>query len=275
MPIDHPDQVVAWSTRALGGGVWAPSGVASDGTAIFAATGNTFGASIWSDGNAIIRLGPDLLFTRASSDFFTPSNWKNLDDHDLDLGGVGPLVVDLAASAHPSGLLAFGKNGVVYLLDRANLGGIGRGNGAKGEGLASAMISDAEMVGSAAAFTTATGLHVAVRTWSAVTGELRILRIDPTETPTIAVAWSTGPIGSGAPIATVCGGEAPIVWSYDRCAIGTTWCLVGYDGATGEVVFAGGAAADTLPGFYRYSSPIVAHGRIFLATDAAVLAFSP
>ncbi|HEY6824615.1 MAG TPA: hypothetical protein VI195_09250, partial [Steroidobacteraceae bacterium] len=54
--------VRSWSTRARGGGIWAPGGVSSDGSALYIGTGNTMGAARWGDGEAVIRLDADLNF---------------------------------------------------------------------------------------------------------------------------------------------------------------------------------------------------------------------
>ena len=42
VPINNPGSVTAWATSVIGGGIWSPGGVASDGTYPFVATGNTF-----------------------------------------------------------------------------------------------------------------------------------------------------------------------------------------------------------------------------------------
>jgi hypothetical protein len=57
-------------------------------------------------------------------DFFTPSNQATLTANDVDLGSSGPVVLpdSLGSTAHPHLLLATGKTGVMYLLDRDNLG---------------------------------------------------------------------------------------------------------------------------------------------------------
>ena len=55
-----PAKVESFATRARGGGIWGQGGVAGDGKSLFVATGNTFGARAWGDGEAVLRLGPGL-----------------------------------------------------------------------------------------------------------------------------------------------------------------------------------------------------------------------
>ena len=117
--IGNPKLVRAWSTRANGGGIWAPGGISSDGRALYVATGNTMRATNWSDGEAVIRLAPDLRRRNASDDYFAPSDWRSLDDRDADLGGANPLLFDLQrANALQPVVLALGKDRRAYLLDR-------------------------------------------------------------------------------------------------------------------------------------------------------------
>ena len=66
--------MAAWSTRARGGGIWAPGGISVAGQSLFVATGNTFGVSTWSDGEAVLRLAPDLQRSSDKRDFFAPPN---------------------------------------------------------------------------------------------------------------------------------------------------------------------------------------------------------
>ena len=71
----------------------------------------------------MFRVGPDLTHMTDPRDFFAPLDWRQLDDDDLDLGGVTPLPLTLPGS---DVLLAFGKDiSEAYLLNRANLGGFG------------------------------------------------------------------------------------------------------------------------------------------------------
>ena len=50
--------------------------------------------------------------------------------------------------------------------------------------------------------------------------------------------------------------------------------LMGFDGDTGQVLFGGGGAAENMSNVRRFSSPIAAKGRIFVASDTAVYAFT-
>ena len=124
--LSDPRKVSSWATRARGGGIWAPAGLSTDGKSLFAATGNTIGTAKWGDGEAVIRLAPDLRHSTDNRDFFAPEDWHALDARDADLGGTNPLPLDVPTSTASQNLIiALGKDGKAYLLDRNNLGGIG------------------------------------------------------------------------------------------------------------------------------------------------------
>jgi len=63
-----------------------------------------------------------------------------------------------------------------------------------------------------------------------------------------------------------------IVWGYG--AEGDQH-VHGFNGDTGASVFAGGAASDAVPGVRSLQTPIIANGRIFVASDTRVFAFTP
>jgi hypothetical protein len=93
--VGNPASAVSFRTRAEGGGIWAPGGLASDGTSVFAATGNTFGATTWQDGEGILRLPQDLAFSQQPADYWAATDWQDLDSGDVDIGGSGPVLFDL------------------------------------------------------------------------------------------------------------------------------------------------------------------------------------
>ncbi len=57
-------------------------------------------------------------------DYFTPYDWQTLDNQDADLGSGGAMLLPdfVGSTAHPHLMVETGKAGVIYLLDRDNLG---------------------------------------------------------------------------------------------------------------------------------------------------------
>lgn len=276
VPVNNPANMTAFVTGARGGGIWAPGGLSSDGTSIFAATGNTFGTSVWQGGEAILRLGSGATFSWDEADYFTPSNWYDLDRGDIDLGGSGP-VLFTAPGATPSQLVvALGKNGVAYLLDPTYLGGVGTGDGFVGEGLQSQRVNTGQIISAAAAFTAASGTYVVYRAYSGTgigcSGSQGIvaLQIGASDPPTIDVAWcSTGSSqGRGAPIATTTNGVSePVVWAVGSESDNR---LRAWNGETGELLY----TSEPMGTVRRFQTPIAVNGRIFVAADNQVYAFT-
>jgi hypothetical protein len=97
-------------------GIWHPGGpvVAPNGD-LFVSTGNSESSGKFDYGNAVVRLNAQL----QAVDYFAPTNWLRLNQGDVDLGSIGPALVG------SNRVLASGKEGVAYLLDRGHLGNIG------------------------------------------------------------------------------------------------------------------------------------------------------
>ncbi|MET0384801.1 MAG: hypothetical protein ABW321_02525, partial [Polyangiales bacterium] len=273
----------AWATDAHAGGIWAPGGLASDGTSVFASTGNTMSDAggifstpgSWGHGNAILRLSPSLgpIAESATADFFTPNNWEALDQGDLDLGGSGPVIIEVPGATPTKYAVALGKSGDAWLVGLQSLGGMGGELGAKK--VASGGIGGG-MIQAAAAYTTAAGSFVAFRAVQTVqgcgggtSGYLGALKIGAGSPPTFEVAWCAGGTGVGSPIVTTTDGtNDSIVWYMARGS------LLGFNGDTGEEVFAGGGSGDSFGTIAKFQTPIVAKGRIFLATRDGVIAYT-
>jgi outer membrane protein assembly factor BamB len=208
------------------GAIWAPPGPAVDGAGnLLVATGNGSSSS-FDYGNAVIRLSPAL---RATS-FFAPPNSGALSESDTDLGSTGPLLLP--------GARAFiaGKSGVGYLLDAANLGGIG-------DGLATIQIGPAfggdAYAGGTIFVPTVDGI-VAV----AVRGD------------SLSVAWRQG----AATQSPIVAGDA--VW-----AIGGD-TLYQLDRRTGRV-----ASRASIGTSAHFATPAASGGRIYVAADGRIQAF--
>jgi outer membrane protein assembly factor BamB len=282
IPLTNPAGAQGWATGARGGGSWAPSGLASDGVSVFAATGNTFGARTWAGGEAILRFQPGPVFSGQAPDFFAPSNWKSLDAADLDLGGTGPLLLDFTGGT-PSGLVvAMSKSGVAYLLDRSNLGGIGTGNGRTGEGVFSTQVADGEIINSPITYATPQGTFVVFHGHGGAQGsncpagqggDLVALKLVSGAPPALITAWCVDSLGQGSPIATSTDGSSEvIVWSAGAEGSGR---LHGWDAETGQALFAGGGPGDVMSRVRRFTTPIAVKGRILVGADNQLYAFRP
>jgi outer membrane protein assembly factor BamB len=262
-----PSDVQAFRTQANGGGIWAPGGLSSDGTSVFAATGNTFRATQWSGGEAILRLGAGPTFSGSAADFFAPTDWPALDSGDVDIGGSGPVLIDLANAVPAHAVIALGKNGKAYLLDRDALGGVSQAP-------VIAQASSAEIINGATAYTTLQGSFVAFAApGNGCDGDLAALRIGQGTPPPLGVAWCATQNGSGSPIFTTTGdGENAMVWSVGA---GGDNRLHAFDANTGTELFAGGGPDDAMADVQRYQTPIVAKERIYVAGNGALYAFEP
>jgi len=259
----------SWATRAAKGGIWSQAGAASDGTSLFVTTGNTAKAVTWGDGEAVIRLRPGLTRSTDTKDYYTPANWGELDSYDRDLGGTAavPFTVPVSPSGTAQRVLALGKDGYAYLLDAADLGGIGNE-------LNKLQVSSSRIVTAPAVYKTATATLVALTNNSTATsdcsgGNLLVLKITADAVAPIAPLWCALLSGAGAPILTTTdGGANAIFWV---TGAGGDNLLHGFDALTGKAVFSGAGTA--MAGLRRYSTPIAANRHLYAAADGTVYAF--
>jgi hypothetical protein len=271
-----PTKVGAYSTTALKGGIW--GSVTTDGSSVYAVTGNTKGATTWGGGEAVLRFTGLAHFSGATSDYFTPSNWESLDGSDSDLGSSASVFFDLPGAVPETLAVAMGKFGVVHLLNRGNLGGVGTGDGNNGEGLFSLSVGGA-LKGVSATYATAKARYVVLRADEGVSvcpgsngGDLLALRVTASSPPTLVPAWCANSQGLGAPIATTTDGKSDgLVWIVS--AKGSNR-LLAFDGDTGAAVYTGGATAEQLGPIQQWTSPIVAKGRFFVGGNGVVYALS-
>jgi outer membrane protein assembly factor BamB len=214
------------------GAIWAPSGSAVDGRGrVFVSTGNSNSTTSFDFGNAVIRLSPSL---RRQS-YFAPRNAVALSSTDTDLGSVGPTLLPGARA------FVIGKDGVGYLLNANNLGGLGHP-------LASRQVCSAAFGGLAYAggkvYVPCTSGVVAVRVGSR----------------SLSVAWRGPGFRAGPPI--VAGG---LVWAIDLDG----GQLEGLSTGSGRVAFRAGLGSPP-----QFSTPSESGGRLFVSGGRSVLAFT-
>ncbi|HET6332851.1 MAG TPA: hypothetical protein VFG30_06535 [Polyangiales bacterium] len=281
VPLANPAQPIAFSTAAFAAGVWASGGLASDGTSIFAATGNAMATAssdefptfstpaTWSQNNAVLRLGKDLkqITQSDTKNFYAAQNWAEFDNQDFDLGSSGAVLVTVPGATPSELVIAFGKSGEAFLLDRANLGGMG-GHLAKLKVTNAGVLSG--IIVAPAAYTTPTGTFVVFRGVETLTGcavgmgNIGAVKIDATSPPKISVAWCAGPNGNGSPIVTMTDGTADsIVWYLGSGK------LYGLNGENGMAITSVDVGTTV-----KWHTPIAAKGRIFVGTNTGLVALT-
>jgi hypothetical protein len=288
VPVANPDAAQAFMTPVIGAGIWGPGGPASDGTSVFAVTGNRRvdfdldGGPSWAGSSAVFRFGPSLAFSGNSADYYVPPNWDDLDRNDEDLGASGPLVVDAPALTPSALLVAIGKDGIARLLDRSNLGGLDGGLVASKELVQGIPGIEGQILNVAASATVAGGTYIVVKAWYDASAadcplppdgslyDLIAIRLDPDAQNNMQTAWCVTSGGMGSPSITMSDdANDAIVWT--EGAEGDNR-LHAWDLVTGTALFSSGA--QTLGPVRHFATPIAANGRILVAGDGMLYAFT-
>src|SRR5258708_5267135 len=262
--IADPTKTGAWATGDDGSAIWAPGGMASDGTAAFAITGNHFpntsAPGTHADSEEVVRLTGLAQLARSNANVFFPGRWQAMDAGDLDFGACSPLVMDVPGGTPARYVAAPSKDGHLYFLDPSNLGGMA---GEKfdlqvaGEGMSLLKTTPASYV-------TAKGAYVLISTQGArgcPAGGANGTVVMAVSVPVVAgaikpvVAWCGAVGGETSPIVTTTDGKTDAVVWYVSGGV-----LKGLDGDSGMQVFSGGACA-----VQRWTSPIAAKGARIVA----------
>jgi hypothetical protein len=267
-----PKKTGAWATGGQGEGIWATGGMASDGTGVFAVTGNsTIGTTTHLDSEEVVHLTGLATLDRSTKHYYYPANWAGMDAGDADFGSNNPLYVTIPGSTPASYVLAISKIGGLYLLDPKNLGGLGGHVVFFDLSIANA----ASLHGAPIAYTTPTGVHTAIFADGGVacpngqTGPSVVsVLLRPGAPPMPRTVWCTPIIGAFSPIATSTDGKSDaIVWfmNADR--------LTAVDGETGALLFQDPTAVCT--GAQAWTSPIAVKGRIVVGSASRLCSWSP
>jgi hypothetical protein len=263
-----PTQKAAWATAGSGEAIWASGGMASDGNGVFAVTGNRNGGggNPHQDSEEVVHVTGMAQVNRQTGIYF-PAIWRTMDSMDADFGSSSPVVISVPNSTPSTIVAAVSKDGHLYLLNPANLGGMdghlqdlqfaGQGN-------------DSMRVRAApAAYVSTTGVHIVlnVMTGGPCGRGILSMPVSPGSPPTAKVDWCVNTSSVSSPIATSTDGKAEtIVWFMN----GST--LNGVDGDTGKVVV--NANTNTCSGIQAWTSPIAVKGRIIAGGDGHLCSWS-
>ena len=245
-------------------------------------------------GDSVVKLTPDSDTSQQSdnpngfglhvADFFSPDNEQALSNSDADLGSSSPVLLpnSVGSSAHQQLLVANDKNGVVFLIDRNNMGGYhGTAGGISGgtDNMVQELTGATHGAFSTAAFfaagsSTAGTIYYATNR-NETTGDvakafsITNAQINTTPTSTSASSYGTYTYSGSTPEISANGGSNGILWTIDR---GPNR-LVAYDaGNLGTVLFrsdsvAGNALTGSLVTFH---TPTVANGHVYVGTSSAL-----
>jgi hypothetical protein len=266
----NPMMKGGWATGGQGEGIWAAGGMASDGTGVFATTGNRTprtATGAHNDSEQVVRITG--LGTRA--DLYYPSRWMQMDTDDADLGSVNPVYVELAGATPSKMVLQLSKDGHLYVLDAAALG---NQNGHKADITVTG--SGMSNHGVPTVYKTSMGLYFVFGTTGGamncpggVTGRAVVAaRITAANPPTASVVWCAAISGNAStqPIATTTDGTSEsIVW------IVNNGNLKGYNGDTGAQVF---SSSNTCSNVQRWTSPIAFNNKIVAGGNGHVCSWS-
>jgi hypothetical protein len=271
-----------------GGGIWGGGGgLVSDGPGrIFFATGNSGGVPddtpqarpTWQLTQAAVHLQVQADGSLLPVDFFVPSNRAMLDLMDSDVGSGGPIGLPptFGTAATPRLLLAGGKSGTVYVLDRDRLGGFKQGPGG-GDAVVSSFVS-AGGLWSREAVWPGDGGYVYV-TPNQAGLEAYKYGVSSSGVPTFSragVAPTTFGYTSGSPVVTSNGTTSgtAVVWATRSTGAFGTGTLQAYaavpDGA-GKLTL---LYEDTYGPHPKFAVPGIGGGRVFVGSrDGHVIAY--
>jgi len=296
IPADSPGKQEAYATpTGREGGIWAAGGVSADGDGnLYAATGNSDSNGSNDFGDTVLRLTTQpLRFSGAARDYFTPSNYIALNQDDVDLGSTVPLVVPAQPGvATPHLLFIAGKQGVAYLINADQMGGLSKGNGITGEGVYSQCVFGTCQGGAPQVFSSAAYWDAGTRGRFVLvpghgrqpapcggTGGVVALRLGTaggSRDAAFTVAWCSPSMESaGAPAVSSAGAEDGLVWVVDtraggpRAGDGTLYAL---NALTGAQVYAS-SGADALGSSRQFITPAVANGRVYIGAGRTVAAY--
>jgi outer membrane protein assembly factor BamB len=286
-----------------GGGIWGRGGAAIGPMGkIYAATGD--GPVDQSSGkysDSVVALdGKDLKVL----DYFTPTNANYLTRKDLDMGNTSPVIFPYKGREL---VVVAGKEGVLFLLDAASLGGdahnkplfqaryLNEENDIAGRGVWGAFATCEDPSGTRWVYAPAWGpLHPKAPAFPVTNGptphgSLMAFKVEEKDgQPVLTPAWTSRdmempepPVVANGMVFAISSGEftrqikenGQLYTTKERVENSTgNATLYAFDAATGKELFSSGK---TMPSFSHFGGLAVNDGRVFLTThDSTIYAFS-
>jgi PQQ-like domain len=250
--------------------IWqAGSGLAADETGnIFVETAETgaHGYDVPSGGqtfcNSVLKLSSNLDL----ADYFTPWNVAYLEAHDFDLSSTGAVVLPDQEGGYPHEVVASGKQGIVYVLNRDNMG------------MFSASDSQVIQEFSLEPESTKDVQFGSPAYWN------NTVYFAPNGSPVLAFPLSNGLLGTPVQNSLVLSGSHSPSISANGNSNGILWVISGhsvpqlfaFDAVSLRPLYRSGASGkrDTLPQVGHFAVQTVANGKVYVATLNSLEAYA-
>jgi hypothetical protein len=240
----------------------------------FNATGATFSQATNNFAMSVLKFAPSN-GVPVLVDFFTPFNQAALTAADFDLGSGAALVLpDSAGSrAHPHLLVAGGKTGTTYLLDRDNLGHFNPSGDSQIVQVVSNQLGFGSFV--TPAFYNQTlyyvGFNSSLVAFSLVNGAISTALPNRSET-------YYGILGSGSPSISANGPSNAVVWAIESDAYGSSGpaILHAYNAANVARELYNSSmvlARDNPGGAVKFTLPTLVNGKVYVGAEYALSVF--
>lgn len=241
-------------------------------------------------GDAVIKLSPDGDTSQHSdnpngfglhvADFFTPKDEQPINVSDRDLGSSSPVLLpaSVGSSAHRNLLLINDKQGILYLIDRNNMGGYhgdAAGDGKSGSDNVVQIVSNATTgAWSTAAFyaganTTSGTIYYVTQGDAAKAFSISNATINPTPTSTSASSYGTYGYPGSTPEISANVNKNAILWTLDKSSAD----LVAYNALNlNEALFQSNALSQNkvTGSVQTFCNPTEANGHVFVGTSDAL-----
>jgi fibronectin type 3 domain-containing protein len=230
-------------------------------------------------GDSVLKLAVDPNSTAANPslngwglkvlDYFTPFNQAGLNNEDFDLGSGGTMLLPDSAggTAHPHLMLAAGKEGTIYLIDRDNMGKFDPNTDHIVQEIPGALnrAFDTPAYFNHRVYYVGATLNDVAKAYSLVKGVM-------SNSPTSKSSDTYGYPGS-TPVVTANGTSNGIVWDLDR----GTGQLRAYDASSyGTELYTSAQAAgnrDQLGAVIKFTVPTVVNGMVYVGTATSLVAY--
>src|SRR6266567_4076285 len=239
------------------------AGISADSSGnIYAETGEGLYAPGTNLSISVLKLR-QIATTLALADWFTPYNQQYLSSNDLDLND-GVLILPDQPSPYPHELIAEGKEGTIYVLNRDNLGQFcSTCNAGDTQILQEIPLGAGKQSGTPVYWNNTvyfTGQSSPVYAYALSNGAL----IVPPGVQSVKIS------GGGHAIITANGNSNGIIWFMNGSSM---WAM---DASTLKTLYTSNQAAngrDTVPALPHFATPIAADGKIFIGTQNSLVVY--